>query len=690
MRHLAVFLAVAICALASGSRAAEPVTTASLVASMSDLEALTRLPAPGTRVVQFSSYDRRSSMPGGPGWFGNADGFGGEPIPGFESVAKEPGPDGVGTYVICDVQQPGAIVRTWTAAIDGTIRVYLDGSATPVYDGPAYDFLMHHATALGKAAGLSEDEDALKSLAAFEQRYSDYFPIPFARSCRIEWIGDLKRVHFYHVQLKLFPAGTPVTPYSPAELMNAREAITASAKALRDPAPAPNTTTREASVTVPPHEERQLLALEGQGAVRGLDVVVNGHSVETVLRGVLLKVSFDGHETPQIVAPIGDFFGAAPGRVPFQTLPMAVDPRGVMSCRFVMPHERSAVFTAVNTTDTAADVTIRAATGPYAWDDRSMHLRARWRVDHDLTARGGPNAVDLPFLAARGTGVYVGTAVYIMNPCPVPTAGGNWWGEGDEKVFVDGEDRPSIFGTGSEDYFNYAWSESDIFQYPYFAQPICTGPDTRGYITNTRWHISDAIPFESSIDFAMELFAHTPTPHLSYARMSYWYGRPGSTESAPGVNTADLRVPALPAWTVRAAGGATNASIFEAEAARDPEAPSAVVEHPQYSAGAMVRFTGGEGVLRVTAPAAGRYRVVLTCVSGEGPVGFDAKIGDHALKLRGGERFEIRPEPFTRILNLWTEPVELAAGEQTLRIGNIEDPQNAGVGVDFVWLRPEK
>lgn len=32
-----------------------------------------------------------------------------------------------------------------------------------------------------------------------------------------------------------------------------------------------------------------------------------------------------------------------------------------------------------------------------------------------------------------------------------------WWGEGDEKFFVDGEKFPSSFGTGSEDYIGYAW-----------------------------------------------------------------------------------------------------------------------------------------------------------------------------------------------------------------------------------------
>lgn len=38
-----------------------------------------------------------------------------------------------------------------------------------------------------------------------------------------------------------------------------------------------------------------------------------------------------------------------------------------------------------------------------------------------------------------------------------------WWGEGDEKFFVDGERFPSTFGTGSEDYIGYAWAAEPPF-----------------------------------------------------------------------------------------------------------------------------------------------------------------------------------------------------------------------------------
>ena len=74
---------------------------------MIDMARLTRFPDPAYRMVQFSSFDRRSQLPGGPEWFANSDGFGGEPIPNFEKVLKEPDENGIGEYLIAEVVGPG-------------------------------------------------------------------------------------------------------------------------------------------------------------------------------------------------------------------------------------------------------------------------------------------------------------------------------------------------------------------------------------------------------------------------------------------------------------------------------------------------------------------------------------------------------------------------------------------------------
>ena len=76
------------------------VTTGSLYEEMIDMVGLAEFPEPAYETVQFSSYDRRSNLPGGGDWFANSDGFGNEPIPGFEAVLREPGEDGIGEYLM--------------------------------------------------------------------------------------------------------------------------------------------------------------------------------------------------------------------------------------------------------------------------------------------------------------------------------------------------------------------------------------------------------------------------------------------------------------------------------------------------------------------------------------------------------------------------------------------------------------
>ncbi|KPK84067.1 MAG: hypothetical protein AMS27_10940, partial [Bacteroides sp. SM23_62_1] len=117
------------------------ITTGSLFEELIDLDRLAQFPDPGYRILQFSSYDRRSNLPGGLYWFANSDGFGNEPIPNFEKVLREPDENGIGEYLMMDVEGSGAIVRLWTAAISGNIRLYIDNNKEPLYDGDAITFL---------------------------------------------------------------------------------------------------------------------------------------------------------------------------------------------------------------------------------------------------------------------------------------------------------------------------------------------------------------------------------------------------------------------------------------------------------------------------------------------------------------------------------------------------------------------
>jgi len=124
-------------------------------------------------------------------------------------------------------------------------------------------------------------------------------------------------------------------------------------------------------------------------------------------------------------------------------------------------------------------------------------------------------------LTTTGRGRFVGVMLHVCNPK------GGWWGEGDEKFFVDGEKFPSTFGTGSEDYFGYAWGNPGLFARAFHNQTI--SQNNRGHISVNRWHIADDVPFQKSFEAAIEKYQSNTKPVL-YAATAYWYQGPGGKD----------------------------------------------------------------------------------------------------------------------------------------------------------------
>jgi len=690
-RHWMFTAPLLTCSLTLSARG--EVTTGSLLRRMTDMAALARFPDPPYKTIQFSSYDRRSVAPYVDGWYANSDGFGGEPIPGFLAVLKEPDASGIGRYLMAEVNGPGAIVRTWTAAINGTVAVYLDGADQPVYDGDATEFMQRiYARFARQASALAAGAEDW-----FKQNMACYFPIPFAKSLRIEWTGNMNELHFYHIEARTYPAGTRVTAFSPQDVITYDTEIRSVHPVLASPdgsyAPSVECRQSDIDVEVGPGAREELLRIEEPGAVHLLTLKVEADDVRAALRQAILKGYFDGAPHPQIEAPVGDFFGSGPGVAPYDSLPMTVRPDGSMACRFVMPFAHSAVFAVDNRGTQTIRVTGSAeVAGPLEGGESPMHFHAKWRVDHDLLAGGGDMAFDLPYLMARGKGVLVGVAAMILNPSGIPTSGGNWWGEGDEKVWVDDDVFPSLFGTGSEDYYNYAWSWPHLFAHAYCAQPLDTGPDNRGFCANNRWHILDALPFEQNVAFFMELFHHTPTPGLTYARAAYFYAYPEVRDDFRPIQTADLMQGLeLPRdWQPVAAGAARDAVFYQAEDTLVAGSDHAKVEEGEmWSAGRMVRWTPqreGEGIaFDLDVPEDGRYQMVATFV--HSPAG--GRVAPVVNGVVGEPAADLHTPHLTMLRNAFFDisggPVELKAGRQRIALRALSGA-GTEIGVDFLWL----
>ena len=100
-------------------------------------------------------------------------------------------------------------------------------------------------------------------------------------------------------------------------------------------------------------------------------------------------------------------------------------------------------------------------------------------------------------LDTKGAGHYVGT-VYSVQQVEL-----GWFGEGDDFIYIDGEETPQLRGTGTEDYFNDAWGFRE-FSTPFHGVSLYEGPHSGDRVTAYRWHIMDPIAFKESLRFTIE------------------------------------------------------------------------------------------------------------------------------------------------------------------------------------------
>ena len=696
MKKKTLFLILALILMnLSNLLSAQQITTGSLINEMIDMHRLIEFPDPSYKTIQFSSYDHRSTVPNGPHWFGNDDGFGGDPVPNFEQVLREPDTSGVGEYLICDVKGPGAIVRLWTAAIAGTIRFYLDEAKEPLYDGPAEKFFFHTYESI--APGKLDKSTEVKG--SFLQEMAGYYPIPFAKNCRIRWIGNIKDLHFYHVQVRLYEPNAEVITFSPGDLNKYSNDIKNVSKILLSPNSqwkyqAKNSPFLFAG-TIPFREKKELLTLKGAMAIERFTLKLYAQDLDKALRQCVLFMSFDGSPWGQVQAPVGDFFGAAPGINPYDSVPLTVLSDGTMICRYVMPFKDSLKVMIDNRGEQQVTVTGSVLSSDYTWEEnKSMYFRALWRVDHGLFG-SYQRPQDLPYLLANGKGVCVGAACMLMNPANAPTSWGNWWGEGDEKIFVDNDKNPSTFGTGSEDYYNYAWSSSDIFIHPYCGQPRNDGPGNRGFVTNYRWHIIDDLPFHNRFGFYMELYTHEPTQDISYARIVYHYGMPGMTDDHTVITDRDVEPIKLPEnWYPIATKGSNKALFYQAEELVANDAEFTYNKNNLWSGGRLFVWhpKAKKDQLKLNIPISedGEYFIRFTAAKHPHAGIFSAKINNVPLKFNG-DRHEVNLEvPFrTLSRNFSAQPVKLSKGSHELLIENVNDNVQP-IGIDFLWIQPKR
>jgi len=504
------------------------IDTDSLLDEMTDLRRLTRLPDPAYITRQFSSYDRKSKTPGNNDWFANRDR--GQYLRVEENNGRK-------EFVMMDADGPGVIFRIWSANPQGTLRIYIDGNEKPALEANMQQLLK------GEFPGLPQP------LAGVRARgWNLYFPIAYAKHCKVT--SD-KGDFYYLVNYRTYAPGTSVTSFTANDIIRLKDKITNVAQRLSSTraggGPPADRKKTPFDVTLNPGQEGTLSELSGSKAICGFLVHLDAKDLEAAARSIVAYMTFDGEQT--VECPIGDFFGVAPGLIPYASLPLGItkDKPQDMWCHWWMPFSKSSKITIKNLGDQQVRVHGAVARVPNKWDESTLLFHAKWRIERDIPTRP---LIDWPHLECKGKGRFVGGMLNITNPVR------RWWGEGDEKIYVDGESFPSFFGTGTEDYYGYAWCSNQLFVHAYHNQPRCDGPGNYGHSSVNRFHIVDDIPFNKSFKFDIENFHHVGEIKVTRAAVSYWYARPGCTDFFKPITKEDLVLPQVPPYQVRRVKGA--------------------------------------------------------------------------------------------------------------------------------------
>jgi hypothetical protein len=346
--------------------------------------------------------------------------------------------------------------------------------------------------------------------------------------CRADLMADLARPH-------------------DGRSMRATSTAKIGADGKPDPNGRPDPNSNSDNSSVAPGRRKVLLDVQGPGVITHIWMTFLGPEPHPWARNgsanhqeMLLRMYWDGRARPAVEAPVGDFFANSFGkRSQVISLPVIVEDADSYNCFWHMPFRKSARIEVVN--ESEKPISLLYYNIDWVKKDRldkdTPYFYAQYRQEYPAQ-----HGRDYVVLETKGKGHYVGTVLSVRTRSP------SWFGEGDEKIYIDDEANASIWGTGTEDYFLSAWglktTSTPYFGVPYFDQWGIVGGHTSAY----RWHINDPLVFNRGIKVTFEHFgwiSPDENPQFKthswnereddYSSVAFWYqtGEPTFTARAP-------------------------------------------------------------------------------------------------------------------------------------------------------------
>lgn len=280
--------------------------------------------------------------------------------------------------------------------------------------------------------------------------------------------------------------------------------------------------------------EKWSVAISGTGIINHIWFTISPMNI--MRNNLIFRIYWDGKSYPSVEAPLAAFFGNGWDEYyEFASLPLAVGPQGGtgLVSYFQMPFANGARLEIENQSDETISrlyfyidyVEMKKLPNDlgrfHAWYNHELtdalpEGETEWGlVGSQINNVDG--AGNYLFADIKGEGQFVGINYYVHSPSPM------WYGEGDDMIFIDGEEKASLLGTGTEDFFNTSWCPKTIFAHPYYGYARVNNDN--GWLGRThvyRFFISDPIYFEKSLKGTIE-HGHNNNLTLDISSVAYWY-----------------------------------------------------------------------------------------------------------------------------------------------------------------------
>ncbi|MCX7019366.1 MAG: DUF2961 domain-containing protein [bacterium] len=270
-------------------------------------------------------------------------------------------------------------------------------------------------------------------------------------------------------------------------------------------------------VSIPAGQTAELADIRGAGVIRHMWFTAQS-DVPPVYGLLILRMKWDGETSPSVESPLGDFIGVGFGRERlFTSLISDMTPAGganhaALNCYWPMPFRNRARVSIENRSK-------RIVTMFFSQIDYETRARAPRHTPlfHAQWRRENPVKLHEPYtlLEARGRGCYAGTVMNYHLLAP------GAWVEGGCDFYIDGAAKPTLPGTGAEDYFGQAWGFRKEHTAPMHGTTFGPG---NAKMTAYRWHVADPVWFNKSFKAVMRCHgADTGDRQDDYSSVAFWY-----------------------------------------------------------------------------------------------------------------------------------------------------------------------